>query len=89
MVWLAWKLNFWVLVIFPIMMLLRLQSDTKITAVEKRIEAEGINADISYENLPDEDYWKIRNILIEEHPAYKDIQATPPYTYSPKEGSSW
>jgi len=85
MVWLAWKLDFWLLVIFPIMMVFRLQSDTKFTAVEKRIEAEGINADVSYNDLPDADYWKIRQILIEEHPGFKDVSPAPPYTYSPKE----
>lgn len=83
--WLAWKLNFWVLLIFPGMMLLRLQTDKKFTAVEKRIENEGINADVSYENLKDEDYWKIRNILIEEHPSFKEFNTTPPYEYHPKE----
>ena len=85
MCWFAWKLDFWVLFFFPVMMLLRLQSDTKFNAVEKRIEEEGINADISYENLPDEDYWKIRKIIIEEHPGFRDIAQAPPYTYSPKE----
>jgi stage IV sporulation protein FB len=85
MVWLAWKLEFWLLLIFPVMMMLRLQSDTKFTTVEKRIEAEGINIDTSYENLRDEDYWKIRQILVTEHPAFKDISPAPPYTYSPKE----
>ena len=85
MVWLAFKLDFLVLLIFPVMMLLRLRSDSKFTAVEKRIEAEGINADVSYENLSDEDYWKIRQILVAEHPAFKDIEPAPPYAYSPKE----
>ncbi len=85
MVWFAWKLQFWVLLIFPAMMLLRLQTDSKFNAVEKRIADEGINADVSYENLSDEDYWKIRNILIQEHPAFRDINLAPPYEYSPKE----
>jgi stage IV sporulation protein FB len=83
--WLAWKLNFWVLLIFPGMMLLRLQTDKKFVTVEKRIENEGINADVSYENLKDEDYWKIRNILIEEHPSFKEFNSTPPFEYHPKE----
>jgi len=83
--WLAWKLNFWVLLIFPGMMLLRLQTDKKFVTVEKRIETEGINADVSYENLKDEDYWKIRNILIEEHPSFKEFNSTPRFEYHPKE----
>ncbi|HEX6191924.1 MAG TPA: site-2 protease family protein [Chitinophagaceae bacterium] len=87
MVWLAWKTDWklWPLLIFPVMMLFRLQTDSKFNAVDKRIETEGINADVSYEDLTDEDYWKIRQILIEEHPGFKDISPAPPYVYSPKE----
>ncbi|HKO81541.1 MAG TPA: site-2 protease family protein [Chitinophagaceae bacterium] len=85
MCWVAWKLNFYILLIFPAMMLLRLRTDKKMDNAEKRIEQEGINADTSYEEMPDEDYWKMRNILIEEHPSFKDIPKTPPYEYSSRE----
>ncbi len=36
-------------------------------------------------HLPDEDYWKIRNIIIEEHPSFKEVEPAPPYEYSHKE----
>ena len=39
----------------------------------------------SYEDLPDEDYWKMRNILIEEHSSFKEIPKAPPYEYSHRE----
>jgi stage IV sporulation protein FB len=83
--WVAWKLQFWVLLIFPALMLLRLQRDTKMDRVEKKIEEAGINADVSYDNLPDEDYWKMRTILITEHPAFHNIEPGPPYEYDSKE----
>lgn len=85
MCWIAWKLNFWVLFIFPAMMLLRLVGDKKINNVEKKVEEQGINTDVSYEDMPDGDYWKIRDILITEHPSYKDVQPGPPYEYNEKE----
>ncbi len=85
MCWFAWKLKFYALLIFPAMMLLRLISDTKFNQVEKRIDSEGINTDLAYEQLSDQDYWKIRNILIEEHPSFKDIAPGPPYEYSRRE----
>lgn len=91
MCWAAWKLSssghlvYLVLLIFPAMMLLRLRTDKKMDNAEKRIEQEGINADTSYEEMPDEDYWKMRNILIEEHPAFRDIPKAPPYEYSSRE----
>ena len=83
--WAAWKLNFYILLIFPVLMLLRLRPDKKLDNAEKRIEQEGVNADTSYEDMPDGDYWKMRNILIEEHPSFKDIPKTPPYEYSSRE----
>lgn len=85
MCWFAWKLSFYPLFIFPAMMLLRLISETKINSIEKKIESKGINTDLSYEELRDEDYWKIRNILIEEHPSFKDVQTAPPYEYNYRE----
>jgi len=85
MCWVAWKLNFYILLIFPAMMLLRLRPDRKLDITEKRIEREGINADTSYDEMPDEDYWKMRNILIEEHSSFRDIPKAPPYVYSPRE----
>jgi Zn-dependent protease len=92
MCWVAWSLYnssghllYFALLLFPLMMLSRLTSDSKFTAIEKKIEGEGINLDTSYEDLPDEDYWKIRQLLIKEHPSYKDVAPAPPYEYSAKE----
>jgi Zn-dependent protease len=85
MCWFAWKSGFYILLIFPTMMLLRLVGENKINNVEKRIESEGINTDLSYKDLPDADYWKMRNILIEEHPSFKDVPAAPPYEYNKRE----
>jgi Zn-dependent protease len=92
MCWFAWSMYsssgnsfYFALLLFPLMMLLRLSGEKKITSIEKRIEAEGIHLDLEYKQLPDEDYWKIRNILIAEHPPFKDIAPAPPYEYSSKE----
>lgn len=76
---------FYPLLIFPAMMLFRMFGDNKLSAVEKKIEAEGFNLDRNYDELPDEDYWKIRNILIQEHSAFKDVATAPPFEYSVKE----
>lgn len=76
---------FYPLLLFPLIMIFRLFGEKKINHIEKRIEAENINTDLEYEDLPDEDYWKIRNILIEEHSSFKDVDPAPPYEYSNKE----
>ncbi|MBL7732731.1 MAG: hypothetical protein JNM88_16255 [Chitinophagaceae bacterium] len=73
------------LLLFPAMMIMRLFGDKRMNNLEKRIEAEGINTDCEYDDLPDEDYWKIRNIIIEEHPAFRDVPPSPPYEYHEKE----
>ncbi|MET0634418.1 MAG: site-2 protease family protein [Chitinophagaceae bacterium] len=73
------------LLIFPAMMLLRLFGDNKLTAVEKKIETAGFDMDKSYDELPDEDYWKIRNLLITEYAPLQDLPPAPPYEFSVKE----
>ena len=83
--WAAIAIPFYVLLIFPAMMLLRMFGEKNISSIEKRIEEEGINTDLEYEDLPDEDYWKIRNILIEDYPAFKDVNPAPPFEYDEKE----
>lgn len=75
----------WPLLIFPAMMLLRFFGDGRLTAVEKKIETEGVNLDVAYEDMPDADYWKIRNILVREHPGFKDVAPGPPFEYDAKE----
>jgi stage IV sporulation protein FB len=75
----------YVLLLFPAMMVLRMFGDSRLNSIEKKVEAAGINLDTSYEELPDEDYWKIRNILIVEHPSFRDVSPAPPYEYHHRE----
>lgn len=83
--WFAWKSHTPVLFVFPAMMLLRQFGEKKITTIEKRIEETGINTDIEYEELPDKDYWAIRNIVIAEMSMFRDVQPAPPHEYSHRE----
>jgi Zn-dependent protease len=61
------------LLLFPILFLWQLRPDKLGAILEKEITARGINTDLDYEQLPDEDYWKLRSILIEFHPMCKNI----------------
>lgn len=76
---------YFVLLLFPLSMILRLAGEKKLTSIERRLEKEGFPLDREYEDISDEEYWKIRNILIEEHPAFRDLPQAPPYEYSAKE----
>ncbi len=81
--WVAWRSGWYVLLIFPLMMLLRLRSDTEYDVITKKVEDEGVNLDTTYEDMPDEDYWKMRNILIREnHASLGKVPPVPPFTYA-------
>lgn len=76
---------YFIFLLFPLTMLLRMFGDNKLKSVEKKIETAGIDMDKSYEELPDEDYWKIRTVLIQEHPAFSGVAAGPPFEYDARE----
>ncbi len=92
MVWFAWSMYnktgssfYFIFFLFPVMMLFRRFGETKMHHVEKKVEEAGIHTDIDYEDLPDEDYWKIRNIVVREYPLLKDVPQAPPFEFSHKE----
>ena len=74
--WLAFRIKFYALLLFPLLLLWRSRKDRTLKKIEEKIEAAGINIDIDYEELPDEDYWKIRAILIELHPRFAFVNAS-------------
>ncbi|MBU6307107.1 MAG: site-2 protease family protein [Bacteroidetes bacterium] len=71
--WLAFRIKFYALLLFPLLLLWRTRKDRTLKKIEERIEASGIDIDMDYEELPDEDYWKIRAILIELHPRFASV----------------
>lgn len=73
------------LLVFPFMMLLRLVGDRNLNRVEKKVEEENINMDCSWDELSDEQYWKVRDIVVQEHAGFRNEIAGPPYQYSEKE----
>jgi Zn-dependent protease len=85
MLWVAWISKFWVLAIFPVMLLLRLRTDKQLDKIEKKIVDEGIDMNCDYEHLKDEDYWKARNIVIANHSSFNMIPTAPPYEYNQNE----
>ena len=85
LIWVAIKIPFYVLLIFPGMMLLRMFSEKNTIVVEKKIEEAGIQTDLEYRDLPDADYWAIRNILIAEQSSFNHFTPSPPYVYHEKE----
>ena len=77
---------FYVLLGFPIMMLVRLVTDNRHEKLTKAVEATGVNLEKTYEELTDEEYWRIRNVLIENHyPTLRSIEPGHPHEYSSNE----
>ena len=63
------------LLYFPLLQLWQLRPDKIGEAIEKAANEENINTNIDYKELPDEDYWKLRSILLRLHPACKGISS--------------
>ena len=83
--WLAVSSGFYPLLIFPFMMITRMIRDMQHERIVAKIEAEGIDLMKSYEEISAEEYWKIRNVVINLYPQLKGIHSSPPYEISHKE----
>jgi stage IV sporulation protein FB len=83
--WFFWSISFYPLLLFPVMMMMRLFTDIKHDKLIKKVEEEGVDLNTSYEDISNEQYWKIRYALIKHHPDLIDIRQAPPYEYSEKE----
>ena len=52
----------------------------------RKVEEKGVNLEKTYEEITDEEYWKIRNILIENnYSTLRNVNPAPPYEYSAHE----
>jgi Zn-dependent protease len=79
----AVRISFYPLLVFPAMMLFRLRNETRFDALTRKVEEQGINLEKTYEEITDEEYWRIRNILIENnYSTLRNVNPAPPYEYS-------
>lgn len=85
MSYLAIQYQLYLLLIFPIGLLLRLWKSAASQRVDKRITASGIETEIDYDDLSDNDYWRIRRILIEENKSVQALAGEHLETYAPAE----
>lgn len=61
------------LLYFPLLQLWQLRPDKIGKAIENAAREENINTNLDYQELSDEDYWKLRTILLRLHPACRGI----------------
>lgn len=77
--------RFYILLVFPAMLIYRFFAGRSSGRLEKAIEQSGINIDKTYDELSDKDYWDIRSVVTRCTPAFQHIAAGPPYHYHEKE----
>lgn len=79
------NISFYVLLLFPVMMLMRMFSEIRHDRLVNEIEKEGVDLNVAYEDITDEQYWKIRNAVIKHHPDLMGTPQAPPFQYSEQE----
>lgn len=85
MTWVAIVSGYFILLLFPFMMVSKMIGDLQHERIEKKIEGEGVDLMKSYEELTAEEYWRLRNAVIKYYPQFKDVNPSPPYEISAKE----
>lgn len=68
---LGWLIDSWLMIAFGFLMGLRVRGMQRNYLIRKKLETEGINYVITYEELSNRGYVLIKNILLEEIPALK------------------
>jgi Zn-dependent protease len=84
-IFIAFTSRFYVLLIFPAMLIYRFFAGFSSGRLEKEIEQSGIDVNKTYHELSDKDYWDIRAVVIPCTPALQHIAVGPPYQYHEKE----
>ena len=77
LIYLFFKLNnAWPLLIIATLILLRMGNINFINKVRKKLDEEDIDYACSYDDLTDEEYWKIRNVVINESSSLRKKYST-------------
>lgn len=79
-------LKLYLLLLVPALLIYRYVKSRSLSKLDKELEHAGIDVYTSYDELSDEDYWSIRRIVLQQTPAFKNIDPGPPYQYHPNEG---
>ena len=78
-------LQLYILLVVPAVLIYRYIKSRSLNKLDKELEHAGIDVYTSYDQLSDEDYWRIRAIIIQQTPAFQNIHPGPPYQYHANE----
>lgn len=84
-IWLAIATKIYLLLIVPAMMIRRYLVNRKYILLEKKLIAEGLDLDKEFEDLTDEEYWRIRKVIVQNIAAFSRVDPGPPFKYQYKE----
>ena len=65
--------SYYFLLVIPIWVAWRQRRNKLYEKIESVIEEKGIDIDFDYNELPDNSYWELRDILIDLHPSFQTI----------------
>ncbi|HEY0434551.1 MAG TPA: site-2 protease family protein [Chitinophagaceae bacterium] len=86
MAFFAIRIEFYPLLVFPAMMVYRLVAEARSDRLTAKVEAVGVNLEKTYDEITDEDYWKIRDVLIaSNHSSVRNVRPGVPYEYAVNE----
>jgi len=75
----------YIMLLVPLFLTMQLNGQTQINKVRTAVISKGIIIDTTYENLPDRDYWLIRDEIAKNIKAFRNIIAPTDYNISPFE----
>lgn len=71
LIFIGWYFEIWVLMVFGFFMGFKIRSMQRIYQIHKDLKEESVNYTTTYKDLPNKDYYKIKDVLIENNPTLK------------------
>ncbi|WP_346236633.1 site-2 protease family protein [Niabella insulamsoli] len=82
----AIAVQFYVLLIFPLLLLYRFFKTRRFSKLEKELDEQSLDLDKPFEELTNEEYWRIRAVVIRHINGFQQVAPGPPFEYDEKEG---
>ncbi len=71
LIFIGWYTEIWVLMVFGFFMGFKIRSMQRMYQIHKDLKEENINYIVTYKELPNKDYYKIKTVLIDNNPTLK------------------
>lgn len=75
----------YLLLFVPLMMAWRFLVNRKYILLEKKLLAAGLDLDKEYDDLTDEEYWRMRKVIVSNFSAFSGVDPGPPFRFDSNE----